>query len=297
MTGLVRLQAQQVRLTTFARATAVKEPDATLDDGFSLIELLVALTVCALLSGAIAAAAPPARALFDATPEILDVQQRERTVADVLARSLRSAAVIRATDVDGVAGPAARAVALLDPDEDEEWFHAVQVIALSGPGRGVLAEDQATPTSALVLRTGAACPAAGEVCGFTTGMAAAIVDQEGRFDVFTIASVSKGAHSLTAARALDRAYPAGSALFAVSADTYYLDEQPDGSSSLVRETAAGAVQPIVDFVAELNLAGTYRDGQLTRVDLMVRVGARTTLPRRAVPGRTSRLAVALRNPS
>ena len=28
--------------------------------GFSLVELLVALTVCALLSGAIAAAAPPA---------------------------------------------------------------------------------------------------------------------------------------------------------------------------------------------------------------------------------------------
>lgn len=265
-------------------------------DGFSLIELLVALTVCALLSGAIAATAPPARALFDATPEILDLQQRERTVADVLARSLRSAATIRATSADGLAGPAAPAVALLDPDENGERFNALQVIALAGLGRGVLAEDQASPSGALVLRP-APCPAAGDVCGFTTGVVAAIVDLEGRFDVFTILSVNRGANSITASRGLDRAYPTGSALFAVSADTYYLDEQPDGSLTLVRETAAGAIQPVVDFVAQLKLGGSYRTNQLTRVDVMVRVGARTALPRRAVPDRTTRLAVALRNPS
>lgn len=291
------MRSQQVRLTTFAMATAVKKPDATLDGGFSLVELLVALTVCALLSGAIAAAAPPARALFDATPEILDLQQRERTVAHVLAGSLRSAAFIKATDADGRAGPAAPAVALLDPDEDEERFHALQVIALSGLGRGVLAADQATPSSALLLRPGAPCPSAGDVCGFTAGMVVAIVDLEGRFDVFTIASANKGANSITASRALGRAYPTGSALFAVSADTYYLDEQPDGSLTLVRETAAGAIQPVVDFVTELTLTGSYRASHLTRVDLIVRVGSRTVLPRRAVPDRTSRLAVALRNPS
>ena len=50
--------------------------------GFSLVELLVALTICALLSGAIAAVAPQARAAFDATPEALDLLQRERTVVD-----------------------------------------------------------------------------------------------------------------------------------------------------------------------------------------------------------------------
>jgi prepilin-type N-terminal cleavage/methylation domain-containing protein len=81
--------------------------------GFSLIELLVALAVCALLSGAMAAVAPPARALFDATPEVLDLQQRERTAVDVLAQAIRSAAVIRATNPDGTPGAAAPAVALL----------------------------------------------------------------------------------------------------------------------------------------------------------------------------------------
>lgn len=265
--------------------------------GFSLVELLVALTVCALLSGAIAAAAPPARALFEATPEILDLQQRERTAADVLGRALRSAADIRATNADGTPGPPAPAVQLLDPDEDEQRFHALQVISLSGLGRGVLAIGQDTPSSALMLWSDVQCPAAGDVCGFTKGQAAAIVDVEGRFDVFTIASANKGAHSLTASRALSRTYPAGSALFAVSADTYYLDDQPDGSSTLVRETAAGAIQPIVDVVAELDLAGSHRANLLTRVDFVMRLGARTTLPHRRVADRARRLSVSLRNPS
>lgn len=265
--------------------------------GFSLIELLVALAVCALLSGAMAAVAPPARALFDATPEVLDLQQRERTAVDVLAQAIRSAAVIRATNPDGNPGAAAPAVALLDPDAGGERFHALQVVALAGLGRGVLAVDQATPSSALMLWPDWQCPAAADVCGFNKGAAAAIVDVAGRFDVFTVGSLNTGSYSLTASRALSRAYPAGSALYAVSADTYYRDEQPDGSSSLVRETAAGAVQPVVDFVADLDLAGLYRDTRLTRVDVTVRLGARTVLPRRHVPDRTRRVAVALRNPS
>lgn len=265
--------------------------------GFSLVELLVALTVCALLSGAIAAAAPPARALFDATPEILDLQQRERTAADVLVRALRSAAVIRATDPEGTAALPAPAVSLLDPDPDNDRFHALRVITISGPGRGVLAADQATPSSALMLWSDLQCPAAGDVCGFTKGQAAAIVDIDGRFDVFTVASVNKSANSLTASRAFSRVYPTGAALFAVSADTYSLDEQPDGSFTLVRETAAGAIQPIVDAVAELEVTGTHRGGVLTRVDLFIRLGGRSSQPNRRVTDRARRLSVSLRNPS
>lgn len=288
---------QMTRLTTFATATAVEKSDTTCRDGFSLIELLVALTVCALLSGAIAAVAPPARAMFDATPEILDLQQRERTATDVLASAIRSAAVLRATNPDGTAGPAAPAVELLDPGEGGERFHALRVISLSGLGRGGLAVDQGPLSRVLVLRPDAPCPSLAEVCGFTKGLAAAIVDVEGRFDVFTIAAVNKGTHTLTASRPLSRAFAAGSALFAVRADTYYLDEQPDGSSALVRATAAGAIQPVVDFVAAMQVAGARRDGLLTRVDLAIQLGARTRMPGRRVADRARRFAVSLRNPS
>jgi len=265
--------------------------------GFSLIELLIALTVCALLSGAIAATAPQARAVFDSTPEVLDVQQREHAAADVLARALRSAAHLSATREDGGAGKAAPAVELLQPDDAGPWFHAVRVVVLAGTGRGVLAAAQSSPATALQLRTDAHCPSSGEVCGFSKGMAAAIVDVDGRVDVFTIAAVNKDSGDLTPAAPLDRAYQAGSALFAVSADTYSLAAGPDGSSALVRETAAGAVQPIVDEVSGLDLRAVRRLDLVTRVDFVIRVGARSATPSRRVAARTRRVSVSLRNPS
>jgi prepilin-type N-terminal cleavage/methylation domain-containing protein len=265
--------------------------------GFSLIELLIALMVCALLSGAIAAAAPAARVVFDSTPEVLDVQQRERTASDVLARALRSAAHLVARRDDGTPGTAAPAVELLQPDDGGLLFHAVRVVVVAGPGRGVLVADKSSTAAALQLRTGTHCPSSGDVCGFSKGMTAAVVDVDGRLDVFTIAAVNKASGALSPAAPLDRAYQAGSAVWAVSADTYYLDAEADGSSTLVRETAAGAVQPIVDVVTALDLRAVRRLDSLTRVEFVVRVGARSTVSSRDVAARTRRVSVSLRNPS
>lgn len=265
--------------------------------GFSLVELLVALTVCALLSGAVAAVAPQARAAFDATPEALDLQQRERTAADVLARVLRSAALVAATRDDGTAGDAVPAVMLLEPDDDGTRFHGFRVISPAGPGRGVLDVDQSSPSGSLKLTPDANCPSAGDVCGFSTGTVAIVAGVDGRLDVFTVASTHKATHALTASRAFATAYPAGAVVMEVSADTYRLDPQADGSSTLVRETASGAVQPIVDDVSELSFQAWRPFEVLARVDITVRLVARSTVPRRRVPDRTLHLSVSLRNPS
>jgi prepilin-type N-terminal cleavage/methylation domain-containing protein len=265
--------------------------------GFSLVELLVALTVCALLSGAIAAVTPQARAAFEATPEALDLQQRERTVADVLTRALRSSAVLVAMRADGTMGKRGAAVTLLDLDEEDERFHAIQVITIAGPGRGVLELAQSGPSGSLRLKAGATCPSTGDVCGFSKGTAVAIVDVDGRVDVFTVSSVNKSARTLSPSHALSGAYPAGAAVFEVAANTYYLEEQADASFTLVRETAAGAVQPMVDFVTALSFAEWRSSGQLTRVDISVRLDARSVVPSRRVPDRIRELSVTLRNPS
>ena len=275
-------------------------PDSTWlphSPGFSLVELLVALTVCALLSGAIAAVAPQARAAFDATPEALDLLQRERTVVDVLTRALRSAALLTAARDDGTAGAAAPAVELLERDEDGARFHAFRVLAVVGQGRGVLDADQGGPSGSLRLQPGVNCPSSGEVCGFSKGAVAALVDVDGRVDVLTIVATSKGANSVSPSRPLSRAYPRQSAMFAVSADSYYLEEQADGSLTLARETAAGAVQPIVDNVPELSIEPWRPAGVIKRLDLAVRLGARSTNPRRRVPDRVRHLSISLRNPS
>jgi prepilin-type N-terminal cleavage/methylation domain-containing protein len=307
-----------VRLTTFATSFAA---------GFSLVELLVALTVCALIAGAVAAVVGPAKAVFESTPDALDLQQRQRTASDLLSGALRSARAPVATAVEGAAGEAVPAVMLLDPTDEGRRFRALSVVTMAGPGRGVLDADQVATSSALRLRAANNCPAADDVCGFSKGAVAAVVDVDGRFDVFTVASTSKGARSLSPSRALARTYPAGSLVVEVSADTYRLDEQADGSSTLVRETAAGAVLPVVDEVREIRFEGWRRppgspvlvpvtaadlaDGPwraggvegeydtdwraLRRVDITLRIGGRSAAP--GSGGRTLRLSVSLRNPS
>jgi len=272
-----------------------REPDTTCG-GFSLVELLVALTVCALLSGAIAAVAPQARAAFETTPEALDLQQRERTLIDVLTRAVRSAAWLAVTHDQGE-GERGPAIELLEPDESGQVFHAMRVTAIAGPGQGVLASDQVARADALLLRSDALCPLVADVCGFVPGAAAAIVNREGRLDLFAIASTNPGATSIRPSSPLSGSYARGSAVFAVSADWYRLAEQGDASLALVRETAAGAVQPVVDNVLALDITRWPASGTTTRIDVAVQVGSNSAGPRRGVGTRTRRVSVALRNPS
>ena len=77
-----------------------------------------------------------------------------------------------------------------------------------------------------------------------------IVDGLGHYDVFQVAATVAAARLLTPSRALSQSYPAGSAIVEVDEHTFRLGAQPDGSYALIRETAAGAIQPIVDFVAD-----------------------------------------------
>lgn len=298
---------------------------AAVQRGFSLMELMVALTVCALLSAAVAAIVGPARAAFEATPEALDLQQRRRTATDLLAGALRSAGQVVAIQPDGAVGEAVPTVMLLDPADDATRFRAMYIVSVAGPGRGLIEAHQLSPVGALRLRAAGNCPATGEVCGFSKGAVAAVVDVDGGFEVFTVASTNRGTHSLTSSRAFARAHPAGSMVIEVSANTYRLQAQADGSSTLVRETAAGAVQPVVDEVLEIGFRGwrttpgsseliaatveDLADGPwrlagvggrydtdwraLRRVDITLRIGGRSGAAGAA--GRAVHLSVSLRN--
>ena len=84
------------------------------------------------------------------------------------------------------------------------------------------------------------------------GATAMIVSGDGTHDVFVIGATIAAARWLTPNHTLSRAYPVGSVVIEVEQDTFRLADQPNGSRSLIRETAAGAVQPIVDFVTDLS---------------------------------------------
>jgi hypothetical protein len=93
---------------------------------------------------------------------------------------------------------------------------------------------------------------------------------------------------------LSRGYAAGALVVEVEAFTFRLVEEPDRTFTLVRETVAGAVQPIVDGVVELWFEPDGADGRVRRVTITVCVGSldlRDTVP----SSRTFRTTVTLRN--
>lgn len=296
--------------------------------GFSLVELLVALAVCGVLSAVVAAVAPAARAAFEAAPATLDLQHRGRTGIDALAAAIRSAAsnVASAPELDAL-GSVLPALIPLSPragsseTEFEAWY---VVTSVPNASQGVLARDQPEAHGVLTLAAGPGCPALREVCGFTSGAVAAIADGSGRFDVFTVASTDRSVGEIMASAAFSSAYPAGSLVIEVDAHHFRLDDQGDGSRALVRETAGGATQPIIDNVAAMGIqlwrgappillsAGDLEDGPffsggpegsydadllaVRRIDLWISVEAPVLLHAPGVrDSRTLHATVALRN--
>ena len=268
--------------------------------GFTFVELLIAMTITIFIAGAIAGVAPHARAAFDRVPADLDLQQRGRTAINVLSQALRSAGNnVAATESLGALSDLLPAVSVSGEDEPGVFTELTVILPVPDAAQATLDADQAAPGGAMTLAT-AHCPNIKDVCGFTPGSTTVVADGEGHFDVFSIAATNTGAHQLTPARVLSRSYPEGSVLVEADRFTFKLSEQSDGSYSLVRTTAAGAVQPIVDFVSGLAFevaggnaaAGFYR---IERVDVWLSVEAPTDLLRRVIPDRVFRTSIRLRN--
>ena len=215
--------------------------------GFSLLELLLALTICAILSAGVAIAVPAARVVFGIVPAELELQQRGRMAVDAMTQAIRGAGgdVVASNQLGRLADLVPAIVPL---DALDGRFTKLMVI---GPGinaaQGVLDSHPAWAPGPLWLAA-SPCPGAAGVCGFMRGTTALITDGSGRFDVFTVSWIDATTRSLVADRAFVPPYAPGAIIVEVDADTFQLEEQRDRTNTLVRVTAAGAVQPIADRV-------------------------------------------------
>jgi type II secretory pathway pseudopilin PulG len=235
--------------------------------GFTVIELLVALAIVMSITGILAQVVEPARAAFDRVPAELDLQQRGRTAIDQMSQSMRSA------------------ISMIVPASERL---TVMVPVVNG-AQGVLSADHLAGAVALSLAT-APCPNIKDVCGFTPGAFAIIVDASHQFEVVEVVSTTPGTRTFVGDRGLSRPYSIGSAVIEIDQYTFSLALQADGSLSLIRETAAGAIQPMVDFVTALSFRVT---GQ--QVDFSVTVQAPTTALRRILADRVFKSSVNVRN--
>lgn len=224
--------------------------------GFSLVELLIASMVSALVVGALLAALVPARAAFDAAPATIELQQRSRVGLEFLASALRSAGAREPGLRDGsMAGSFVPAVIPAIASGASNVFSDVEILRPVVPGaRGIVDRDQTSAGAAIELRPNHDCPHTPDVCGFTPGSTAAISDGHGRFDVFEVASTDVSGMSLLPLKPLSAPYGAGARLFEAEAFRYWLATQPDGSKSMVRIARTGAAQPVVDGIADLSIS-------------------------------------------
>jgi type II secretory pathway pseudopilin PulG len=274
----------------------------TREEGFTVIELLIARAISLLIAGAIAAATPPARDAFERVPADLDLQQRGRIAIDVLSQALRSAGKnVAATEALGSLSDLLPSVSVAVENESGFFTELTALIPVPGAAQGVLAADQLSPGASMTLATHH-CPNVNDACGFMPGSTVVVADGTGDYDVFSIGATNAAARRVTPARALSRSYPAGSVIVEIDQWTFGLAEQADGSYSLTRTTAAGAVQPIVDFVSGLAFNVVGRDAEvgffrIHQVDIWLSVEAPTDLLRRAIPDRVVRMSVRLRNVS
>jgi hypothetical protein len=117
-----------------------------------------------------------------------------------------------------------------------------------------------------------------------------IADGAGRFDLFTVAATNSSSNSMSSSVAFAGPYPAGSVVVEIEAHSFRLDTQPDGSKTLVRETVAGAIQPIIDHVAELSFQASGAE-----LDMKLVLQAAPSAAYRRVGDRVFRGAVFLRN--
>ena len=248
--------------------------------GFSLVELLVSLTICSIVAAVIGAMVPTARAAFEQTPAALELQQRGRTAIDAITQAVRSAGII------DMVPPLVLSV----PDSSGERFTRLLAIAkVLHAAESTLVADQQGASGDLML-SALSCPDVQDVCGFTPGASVVIADGAGRFDLFTVAATNPSLNSISSSAPFAEPYPVGSAVVEIEAHWFRLDTQPDGSRTLVRETVAGAIQPIIDHVADLSFRAS--GGEL---DMKLILQAAPSAVRRRVADRVFRGAVFLRN--
>lgn len=248
-------------------ATPATSPGTTAG-GFSLVELLVAMTIIGLGLGTVALLVVPVLGAFDADPAAADAAQRGRAAMHALFDDVQRAGsgfVAATADGPGAALPAVWPDGLaIGP-----WMIGARPQVLSawhaprGAAHGVLRADVAAGAMVLPLARAAFCSAATPTCGFQADDEVVVYGPHGRVAAATIRQVLAPL-DLELTAPLAEAWAAGAVVSAVRARTYDLRPDPTtGLAQITRRLGAGPATPVVDFVTRFEVtwwldAGTPR---------------------------------------
>ena len=170
--------------------------------GFSIVEVLVSVTVMLIIAGSIFALVDPTQGITRAQPEASDMQQRMRVATDLMARDLIMAGA--GTYSGAIAGGLANFFAPIQPVRSGTLYHG-EAMQRYFPDRITIAyvpntaaqttirEPMPQTSSEVKVDARPGCPANDALCGFEQDMRVIIFDETGAYDFFTITEVQTDA--------------------------------------------------------------------------------------------------------
>jgi hypothetical protein len=219
----------------------------------TLAEALIALVLTLVVTSAALGLVTPATRASLLQPEAMDVQQRARVAAEMVARDLAAAGVgIYAGAQTGLAalpGVLPRQLGVTGDAPDAARPDAVTVISVPPAAAQTTTSAAVSPASQTLSVNAAPNCGGAALCGLTAGKDVLVSDAAGHFDIFRITNVAGAVASLRLhGQAQGVAYPAGSPVTEVVSRTYSLDaatrvlRQYDGDLS---------DQPAADHISSL----------------------------------------------
>jgi prepilin-type N-terminal cleavage/methylation domain-containing protein len=208
---------------------------AETEDGFSLVEMLVAAAILASALVVLFQLVATGQRVARAQPDAADMRQRLRVAADMIQRDLLMAGAGLVHGAD--AGPLANYLPAVLPmrtgaknaDPQLSFFDdRVSILYVeAGAAAAPLTANMASAASDVPVDASArGCPSAG-LCGFEDGTRSLIVDSSGPgvgFDLFSVTGTAAGLAHGAPDPDFSRAYPAvGTRVMPVRQRIYYLD--------------------------------------------------------------------------
>jgi prepilin-type N-terminal cleavage/methylation domain-containing protein len=219
--------------------------------GFSLLEMLLSLSIMLVVTGAMFALIDPANATFASQPELADMQQRLRLAVDGLGRDLRMAGAGSRGYFASIV-PYRRGFESADPP-GAFFDDRVSVLYVPASAAETSVDTPTDGGSAVLVRPQAGCPIVDPLCGFHAKMIVAIFDESGAYDIVRLSGVAADPPMLLyVGFTLSKSYAADARVAQVETATYWQRTNTSGNvPQLMKYDGVATDLPLADNVTEL----------------------------------------------
>jgi hypothetical protein len=222
-------------------------------NGFSLVELTIALGVMMVTTGAVFGLLHPALGVSAAEPERADMQQRLRVVTEALTSDLMMAGA--GAHQGALAGPLVNYLAPLRPSWHNGASDALTMFFVPQTAVQTTLSAELTPfSSTLQVAAPFGCPLGASLCGIAPGMTLLVYDEAGHADTFAVLSGDDVSASVQiTSRPPETAittYPIGSKVVEAQVHAYSLKTTAAPPSAQLMRASAPVADHIVGLVFE-----------------------------------------------